>query len=97
MHKVISENRITHIGYGVLHMNTAERIIKILEGINEKILTYNGENMLEDGALDSFELIEILSQLEEEFDIEIDAELAVVENFANKETIITMMEKLLNE
>ncbi|HJJ30747.1 MAG TPA: phosphopantetheine-binding protein [Methanocorpusculum sp.] len=78
-------------------MNTEERIIKVLEGINEKILTYSGENMMEDGTLDSFELIEIVSQLEEEFDIEIDAELAVVENFANKETIIALMKKILNE
>ena len=78
-------------------MNTEERILKVLEGINEKILTYSGENMMEDGTLDSFELIEIVSQLEEEFDIEIDAEYAVIENFANKETIISLMKKLLKE
>lgn len=78
-------------------MSTEERILKVLEGINEKILTYSGENMMEDGTLDSFELIEIVSQLEEEFDIEIDAEYAVVENFANKETIISLMKKLLKE
>lgn len=78
-------------------MTNEERILKVLEGINEKILTYSGENMMEDGTLDSFELIEIVSQLEEEFDIEIDAEYAVVENFANKETIIALMNKLLKE
>ena len=78
-------------------MNTEERILKVLEGINEKILTYSGENMMEDGTLDSFELIEIVSQLEEEFDMEIDAELAVIENFAKKDTIIALMKKLLNE
>ncbi|HJJ58787.1 MAG TPA: hypothetical protein O0X84_04775 [Methanocorpusculum sp.] len=78
-------------------MSTEERILKVLEGINEKILTYSGENMMEDGTLDSFELIEIVSQLEEEFDIEIDAEYAVIENFANKETIISLMKKLLKE
>ena len=78
-------------------MSIEERILKVLEGINEKILTYSGENMMEDGTLDSFELIEIVSQLEEEFDIEIDAEYAVIENFANKETIISLMKKLLKE
>ncbi|HJJ32812.1 MAG TPA: hypothetical protein O0X19_00295 [Methanocorpusculum sp.] len=78
-------------------MSAEERILKVLEGINEKILTYSGENMMEDGTLDSFELIEIVSQLEEEFDIEIDAEYAVIENFANKETIISLMKKLLKE
>lgn len=78
-------------------MNTEERIIKVLENVNEKILTYDGPNMMEDGTLDSFELIEIVSQLEEEFDMEIDAEYAVIENFANKETIISLMKKLLGE
>ena len=76
-------------------MSNEERILKVLAGINEKILTYAGPNMMEDGTLDSFELIEIVSQLEEEFDIEIDAEYAVIENFGNKESIISLMNKLL--
>ncbi|HJJ28325.1 MAG TPA: hypothetical protein O0X70_02920 [Methanocorpusculum sp.] len=78
-------------------MNTEERIVKVLANVNEKILTYDGPNMMEDGTLDSFELIEIVSQLEEEFDFEIDAEYAVIENFGNKDTIIALMKKLLGE
>ncbi|HJJ47111.1 MAG TPA: hypothetical protein O0X32_02530 [Methanocorpusculum sp.] len=78
-------------------MSNEERILKILAGVNEKILTYDGPNMLEDGTIDSFELIEIVSQLEEEFDIEIDAEYAVIENFGNKESIISLMNKLLSK
>jgi len=78
-------------------MSTEERILTVLKGINEKILTYDGPNMMEDGTLDSFELIEIVSQLEEEFDIEIDPEDAVIANFANKETIISLMKRILKE
>jgi len=78
-------------------MTTEERILAVLANVNEKILTYSGPNMMEDGTLDSFELIEIVSQLEEEFDIEIDAEYAVIENFGNKEAIISLMKKLLKE
>jgi len=78
-------------------MSNEERILKVLKGINEKILTYDGPNMMEDGTLDSFELIEIVSQLEEEFDIEIDPEDAVIANFANKETIIALMNRILKE
>lgn len=78
-------------------MNTEERIVKVLAGINEKIITYDGPNMMEDGTLDSFELIEIVSQLEEEFDIEIDPEDAVIENFANLKTIFSLMKKYIEE
>ncbi len=78
-------------------MNIEERILKVLEGINENILTYNGPNMMEDGTLDSFELIEIVSQLEEEFDIEIDPEEAVIANFANKDTILNLMKKYIRD
>lgn len=51
--------------------------------------------MMGDGLVDSFELIDIVSQLEEDFDIEIDGEYVTVENFANKDTIIVLMKKLL--
>jgi len=81
----------------VLSMNTEERIINVLGGINEKILTYDGPNMMEDGTLDSFELIEIVSQLEEEFDIEINPEDAVIANFGNKATILNLMKKYIKD
>lgn len=73
-----------------------EKILDILRDVNEDILTYAGSNMMADGVIDSFELIDIVSRLEEEFHVEIDGEYVVVQNFANKETVISLMEKLLN-
>ena len=73
-----------------------EKILDILRDVNEDILTYAGNNMMVDGIIDSFELIDIVSRLEEEFHVEIDGEYVVVQNFANKETVISLMEKLLN-
>lgn len=73
-----------------------EKILDILRDVNEDILTYAGNNMMADGIIDSFELIDIVSRLEEEFHVEIDGEYVVVQNFANKETVISLMEKLLN-
>ena len=45
--------------------------------------------------MDSFQIVDLVGMLEEEFDIEIDAELVVVENFETKEAIIEMLEGLL--
>ena len=72
-----------------------EKILKIIEEVNPDVLSYTGDNMMEDGTIDSFEVIDIVAALEEEFGIEIDASLVVAENFANKETIIKMMQGLL--
>lgn len=72
-----------------------ERVLAILEKNNEDILNYTGKNMLEDGIVDSFELIAIVGDLEEEFDIEIDASYVVEEYFGNKDVILKLMKMLL--
>lgn len=72
-----------------------QKILEILRDINEDILAYAGSNMVADGVIDSFELIDIVGRLEEEFDIEIDGKYVVIQNFANKEAIVNLMQKLL--
>lgn len=72
-----------------------EKILEILAANNEEILDYTGDNMLEDGIVDSFEIIAIVGDLEEEFDIEIDAAYVVEEHFGNKDAIIELMRMLL--
>lgn len=72
-----------------------EKIIKLLEQIKPEIIEYTGNSMLEDGVLDSFDIIDIMTELEEMFDVEIDANYAVAENFINKEAIVEMMKQIL--
>lgn len=74
-----------------------ERILEILEEHCEEALDYDGDDMMEDGVIDSFTVINLVSDLEDEFDIEIDAKYVVAENFANKEAIIALVQKLLEE
>lgn len=72
-----------------------ERVLAILEDNCEEILDYTGDNMVEDGIVDSFTLIAIVGDLEEEFDIEIDASYVVEEYFGNKDAILALMRELL--
>lgn len=72
-----------------------ERVMKIIDEINEEIREYNGDNLFEAGLLDSFLVIDLVSELEEEFDIEIDAKYVLEENFKTKEAIISFMKKLV--
>ena len=71
------------------------KVLEILAEINEEILEYDGDSLVESGLLDSFQIVDLVGMLEEEFDIEIDAELVVVENFETKEAIIKMLEGIL--
>ena len=49
--------------------NTEKRIINILKSINEDICSFKGNNLLEEKVIDSFEVMEIIAALEDEFNI----------------------------
>lgn len=72
-----------------------EKILKILKDINEDIITYTGDRLTQDNVINSFEIISIVSELEDEFDFEIDAKYVIHENFKNKEAIIELVKRLL--
>ncbi len=72
-----------------------EKILELLAEIDEGILSYDGDDLFEAGLLDSFQVIELVEMLEENFDMEIDAEHVVAENFATKEAILELMRRLL--
>lgn len=74
-----------------------EKVLEILEEYCEEALDYKGENMMEEGIIDSFTVINIVSELEDAFDIEIDAKYVVAENFRNKEAIMDLVKRLLED
>ena len=74
-----------------------EKVLQILEELCIEALDYDGDCMMEDGIIDSFTVINVVSDLEDEFDIEIDAKYVVAENFKNKEAIIALVQRLLDE
>lgn len=74
-----------------------ERIIKVICDINEDIQFFEGDNLFDAGLLDSFSVIELVGALEEEFDIDIDAEYVVEENFRSKDSIIRLVVSLINK
>lgn len=72
-----------------------ERVLKVLAEVNEDILHFEGSSLIDAGLLDSFQVIDVVGMLEEEFDIEIDAELVIVENFVSVDTITDMVRGIL--
>ena len=74
-----------------------ETVLKILMELNEEILTYKGDNLYRDGLLDSFQVIDLSAELEEKLGIEIDPEMVILENFANKDAILGFVKKTMEE
>ena len=74
-----------------------ERILEILENIEPDIVTFEGDDLFESGVIDSMAIIDIVTEIEDEFDIEIDAELVIAENFANVDTILGFILPLLED
>lgn len=75
-------------------MNTKEQVKAILVELKkgmEKNLE-SGE-LVTGGLLDSFDIIALITELEESFDIEIDLEDVVAENFESVDAIAALVEK----
>lgn len=72
-----------------------DKILEILAEINEDIYKYEGENLFDAGLMDSLQAVDLVAELEDAFDIEIDAQYVIEENFKNKKAIIALMNKLM--
>ena len=70
-----------------------EKIYEMLEEIKPEHDFKDSEDFIEDGLLDSFDVISLVDMLEEEFGIIIDGLDIIPENFANVDLIIQLIEK----
>lgn len=71
-----------------------EQIIKILTGLRPEFdFTQEGVNFIEEGMLDSFDMVNLVNDLDSTFGISIDGVDIVPENFAT----VADIEKLLKK
>lgn len=70
-----------------------EKIISILSGLRPEFDFETSSNFIEDGMLDSFDIVSLTTELEENFDIYIDGEDIIPENFSSIESILSLIEK----
>ena len=68
-------------------------IISILNEIRPEEDFSKSSNFFEDGMLDSFDLVSLVTMLEEKFDIIIDPLDMVPENFQTPESILALVNK----
>lgn len=68
-------------------------IFEILNEIKPEQNFYDSDNYIDDGMLDSFDIIELISMLEEKFDIVIDGMDIIPEYFSNVKQIERLVRK----
>ena len=71
-----------------------DKLIEILEGIQPDADYETCDTLIDDGILDSFAILSIVSELQDEFDITITPADIVPENFNSAEAIWKMIERL---
>lgn len=73
-----------------------ERIIELLQEIKEDIDYENEKNLIDDELLDSFDILQLISALDDEFDVSIPAAMIVPENFNSVEALWKMVQELMD-
>ena len=71
-----------------------EQIKKILNEIRPEFDFESSSDFIEDGYLDSFDLVTLVAELDETFNISIDGLDIVPENFMSVETIAEVVKKI---
>lgn len=71
-----------------------EELMDILKDIKPDVDFENEANLIEDGLLDSFDIVALISAIDDEFDVKITVKDVIPENFASAETIYALIQKL---
>ncbi|MCK9414428.1 MAG: phosphopantetheine-binding protein [Prolixibacteraceae bacterium] len=71
-----------------------ERLYEILEGIRPDVDFKSEKKLMDEGILDSFDVVSIISEFNDEFGIEIRVNELGPSNFNSVEAMNTMVERL---
>lgn len=71
-----------------------EQVLKILKGVRQDVDFENETKLIDDSILDSFDIISIVSDLNDEFDIDITADELEPENFNTLDAIVELVQSL---
>ena len=74
-----------------------EKLLELLKGIRPDIDFENEDALIDDGVLDSFDVVSIISELDDEFGVQVKISELDPENFNSVESIWEMVQKLQNK
>lgn len=74
-----------------------EKLIKILTNLHGDIDFYSHITLIDDSVLDSFDLITIIADVSDKFDVDIPVEEILPENFNSAKALYALIERLADE
>lgn len=74
-----------------------EKLLQILKTIRPDVDFNNEKALIDDGILDSFDVVSIISELDDEFNIQIKINELDPDNFNSIESIWNLIQKLQNK
>lgn len=74
-----------------------DEILTILQDLHPDVDFENCDTLIDDGILDSFDIVTIIAEISDEFDVKIGAEQIVPENFNSAEAIWELVRRLEDE
>lgn len=74
-----------------------ETLIKLLENVKPGVDFRKAEGLVENGILDSFDIVTLVSLINQEFDIEFSVSEVIPENFNSVEALYKTICKLQDE
>lgn len=74
-----------------------EPLLEILKNLHPEIDFNTCETLIDDGLIDSFDIVTIISEINEEYDVVIPAEEIVPENFNSAKALYALIQRLEDE
>jgi acyl carrier protein len=74
-----------------------ETILEILSGLHPEIDFESCNTLIDDKIIDSFDIVSIISDISDEFDITIPVDEIIPKNFNSAKALYAMVERLMEE
>lgn len=74
-----------------------EKLLAILNGIHPDVDFTDNNELIDDGILDSLDIVTIVTEINAEFDVTIPAEEIIPENFNSAEALMALITRLDEE
>ncbi len=76
---------------------TLDAVIAMLSDINDEVDFATEDKLVDNRVLDSFDILAVISAIDDEFDVSVPAKDIVPENFNSAQAICAMIQRLANE
>ncbi len=74
-----------------------DTLLEILEDLHPEVDFETCDTLVDDKIIDSFDIVSIISEINEEFDVVIPAEEIIPENFNSAEALYDLIQRLGDE